>query len=90
MEADAWIAPFAETSFIVAGIYYVNLVTQVYLADAFTIYAASAASAESCLRSVFGLFYRSPGRRCMRGWGQGGGIRCWRFWRRLLCRVRFH
>lgn len=49
-----WVAPIAGTFFIRAGIYYVNLVTHVYLADAFTIYAESAASAESCLRSVFG------------------------------------
>lgn len=79
-----WIVPIAGTFFIGVGIYYVNLVTQVYLVDAFTIYAASAASAEPCLRSAFGAVLPLAGpplyARLGMGWGNtllafvGGGF----------------
>ncbi|KAB8272740.1 major facilitator superfamily domain-containing protein [Aspergillus minisclerotigenes] len=49
-----WIVPIIGTFFIGAGIFYVHLVTQVYLVDSYTLYAASAVSAELALRCVFG------------------------------------
>ncbi|PYH90222.1 caffeine resistance protein 5 [Aspergillus ellipticus CBS 707.79] len=49
-----WIIPISGTFFIGAGIYYVHLVTQVYLIDSYTLYAASAVSAELALRCIFG------------------------------------
>jgi MFS family permease len=68
-----WIVPIVGTFFVGVGIYYVTLVTQVYLVDAFTIYAASAVSAESSLRSVFGAVLPLAGpplyARLGMGWG---------------------
>ncbi|KAI9934840.1 hypothetical protein ASPWEDRAFT_175566 [Aspergillus wentii DTO 134E9] len=49
-----WVIPIAGTFFIGLGIYYVHLVTQVYLVDSYTLYAASAVSAELAIRCVFG------------------------------------
>ncbi|KAB8235352.1 MFS transporter [Aspergillus alliaceus] len=49
-----WIVPICGTFFIGVGIYYVHLVTQVYLVDSYTLYAASAVSAELALRCIFG------------------------------------
>ncbi|KAE8149116.1 major facilitator superfamily domain-containing protein [Aspergillus avenaceus] len=49
-----WVVPIMGTFFVGAGIYYVHLVTQVYLVDAYTRYAASAVSAELALRCIFG------------------------------------
>lgn len=49
-----WIVPIIGTFFVGAGIFYVHLVTQVYLVDSYTLYAASAVSAELALRCVFG------------------------------------
>ncbi|OGM39470.1 MFS multidrug transporter [Aspergillus bombycis] len=49
-----WIVPIIGTFFIGTGIFYVHLVTQVYLVDSYTLYAASAVSAELALRCVFG------------------------------------
>ena len=49
-----WFVTIAGTFFVGLGIYYVHLVTQVYLVDAYTLYAASAVSAELCIRCVFG------------------------------------
>ncbi|OOF99641.1 hypothetical protein ASPCADRAFT_503632 [Aspergillus carbonarius ITEM 5010] len=49
-----WIVPITGTFFVGAGIYYVHLVTQVYLIDSYTLYAASAVSAELALRCIFG------------------------------------
>lgn len=47
--------------------------TQVYLVDAFTLYAASAASAESILRSVFGAVLPLAGPPLYAGLGMGWG-----------------
>lgn len=49
-----WMVPITGTFFLGAGLYYVHLSTQVYLVDAYPLYAASAVSAELALRSVFG------------------------------------
>ncbi|PWY73565.1 MFS general substrate transporter [Aspergillus heteromorphus CBS 117.55] len=49
-----WIVPISGTFFVGAGIFYVHLVTQVYLVDSYTLYAASAVSAELALRCIFG------------------------------------
>ncbi|PYI36719.1 synaptic vesicle transporter [Aspergillus indologenus CBS 114.80] len=49
-----YMVPIVGTFFVGAGIYYVHLVTQVYLIDSYTLYAASAVSAELALRSIFG------------------------------------
>ncbi|RAH59833.1 caffeine resistance protein 5 [Aspergillus piperis CBS 112811] len=49
-----WIVPIAGTFFVGAGIFFVHLVTQVYLIDSYTLYAASAVSAELALRCLFG------------------------------------
>lgn len=68
-----WFVTIAGTFFVGLGIYYVHLVTQVYLVDAYTLYAASAVAAELFIRCVFGatiplagpLLYESVGL----GWG---------------------
>lgn len=49
-----WFVTIAGTFFVGLGIYYVHLVTQVYLVDAYTLYAASAVAAELSIRCVFG------------------------------------
>lgn len=49
-----WMVPIAGTFFVGAGIFFVHLVTQVYLIDSYTLYAASAVSAELALRCLFG------------------------------------
>ena len=49
-----WFITIAGTFFVGLGIYYVHLVTQVYLVDAYTLYAASAVAAELSIRCVFG------------------------------------
>lgn len=49
-----WFVTIAGTFFVGLGIYYVHLVTQVYLVDAYTLYAASAVAAELFIRCVFG------------------------------------
>lgn len=68
-----WIVPIVGTFFIGVGIFYVNLVTYVYLVDAFTMYAASAASAESCLRSIFGAVLPLAGQPLYDKLGMGWG-----------------
>lgn len=68
-----WIVPIIGTFFIGVGIYYVNLVTYVYLVDAFTLYAASAASAESFLRSIFGAVLPLAGPALYNNLGMGWG-----------------
>lgn len=68
-----WIVPIIGTFPIGVGIYYVNLVTYVYLVDAFTRYAASAASAESFLRSVFGAVLPLAGPALYDTLGMGWG-----------------
>ncbi|KAB8067138.1 major facilitator superfamily domain-containing protein [Aspergillus leporis] len=49
-----WVVPIIGTFFVGAGIFYVHLVTQVYLVDSYPLYAASAVSAELALRCIFG------------------------------------
>ena len=68
-----WIVPIMGTFFIGVGIYYVNLVTYMYLVDAFTLYAASAASAESFLRSIFGAVLPLAGPALYSNLGMGWG-----------------
>ncbi|KAA8650668.1 hypothetical protein EYZ11_003459 [Aspergillus tanneri] len=68
-----WIVPIMGTFFLGAGIFYVHLVTQVYLVDAYTTYAASAVSAELCLRSIFGATIPLAGTHLYNSLGLGWG-----------------
>ncbi|PLB47918.1 synaptic vesicle transporter [Aspergillus steynii IBT 23096] len=68
-----WIVPIMGTFFLGIGIYYVHLVTQVYLVDAYTLYAASAVSAELCLRSIFGATIPLAGTHLYNNFGMGWG-----------------
>lgn len=54
-EAHAhWILPIIGTAFIGAGMFYSFVAIQVYLIDAYTVYAASALAANTVVRSIFG------------------------------------
>lgn len=68
-----WIVPIIGTFFVGMGVYYVKLVGQVYLLDAFTRYAASAVSAEVFVRSVFGAVLPLAGPELYRKLGMALG-----------------
>ncbi|KAE8350895.1 major facilitator superfamily domain-containing protein [Aspergillus coremiiformis] len=68
-----WIVPIMGTFFVGAGIYYVHLVTQVYLVDSYTLYAASAVSAELALRCIFGATVPLAGTPLYESLGLGWG-----------------
>lgn len=68
-----WIVPIIGTSFCGIGILYVFLPVQIYLVDAFTLYAASAIAASTVVRSIFGTTIPLAGpalyARLGLGWG---------------------
>lgn len=49
-----WILPIIGTGFTAAGMFYTFVAIQIYLIDAFTLFAASAIAANTVARSVFG------------------------------------
>lgn len=68
-----WFVTIAGTFFVGLGIYYVHLVTQVYLVDAYTLYAASAVAAELSIRCVFGATIPLAGPELYSSVGLGWG-----------------
>lgn len=68
-----WIIPIIGTVFVGLGISYVFLPVQMYLIDAYTIYAASAIAANTIVRSIFGAVIPLAGpslySRLGLGWG---------------------
>jgi MFS family permease len=68
-----WIVPIIGTVFVGIGISYVFLPVQMYLIDAYTIYAASAIAANTIVRSIFGAVIPLAGSslysRLGLGWG---------------------
>lgn len=68
-----WIVPIIGTSFVGVGILYVFLPVQMYLIDAYTIYAASAIATNTIVRSIFGATVPLAGSalysRLGLGWG---------------------
>jgi hypothetical protein len=68
-----WLVPIIGTVFIGFGILYVFLPVQMYLIDAYTIYAASAIATNTVVRSIFGTTVPLAGsalyKRLGLGWG---------------------
>lgn len=68
-----WIVPIVGTGFCGIGIFYVFIPVQMYLVDAFTLYAASAIGANTVVRSIFGTTIPLAGpalyARLGLGWG---------------------
>ena len=68
-----WIVPIIGTSFCGIGILYVFLPVQMYLIDAYTLYAASAIAASTVVRSVFGTVIPLAGPALYANLGMGWG-----------------
>ncbi|KAK2595224.1 hypothetical protein QQS21_007077 [Conoideocrella luteorostrata] len=68
-----WIVPICATSLLGIGLNMSLMTIQVYLVDAYTLYAASALAATSILRSLFGAFIPLAGAPLYDNLGLGWG-----------------
>lgn len=72
-EANFWIVPIIGTAWVGLGTLCVFMPVQSYLIDAFPLYAASAAAANTIFRSFLGAFLPLAGPSLYRALGQGWG-----------------
>lgn len=72
-EANFWIVPIIGTALVGLGTLCVFMPVQSYLIDAFPLYAASAAAANTIFRSFLGAFLPLAGPSLYRALGQGWG-----------------